>query len=155
MKKYLIILLLAGLSLTRCATNMGPIDTNVIIRTAIETGAANNRDTIFTANWDAFYFYADTLAYHSPTLADVLAKQLRARNVAGNSAPSVIGAAGTAEVPDTAHIRFNHLKEKAILVVFQPDSMVYAWRPIELVDGLPDVYLDFYFQMWQKSRYEK
>ncbi len=150
MKKHHLFLLFALLTGVRCGTDVGEIDTTVIVRVSVQTNTAP-RDTIYTADWDAFYFYADTIRYAAPTLEDVRAKRLRARSFSGDAIPAEITPDGTAEVLDTTRVRFNHLRQKAILVIYRPDFESYAWRPVELVDGLPELWFTVPLKLWQTT----
>lgn len=149
MKKHLsFILLLAGFALARCATDMGPVDTTVTVQVAVEAGVNQRDTTYYTSNWDAFYFYADTAFYAAPTWEDVKSKQLRTRDFEGNTAVTKSAPDGTAEVLDTTRVRFSHLRAKAVLVIHQPEIKSYAWRQVDLVDGLPNLWLSTPIKIW-------
>jgi hypothetical protein len=134
---------------------VGEIDTTFTVLAALEEEGetASQRDTVYTRNWEGYYFYADTIVYHPPTLDDVLAGRLTTRDsveVNGVNYPrETLEADGRAEVPDDTRVQFAHLTHNtAILVLYQPDTRTYAYRQVALVDGLPEVSFKLYFRTW-------
>jgi hypothetical protein len=149
----LILTLLTGLSLARCAKSTDRIDTGVLVRLAVVSASGpqgDGRDTAYTDRWDAFYFYADTLLYHTPSPQDVLARRLRPRDPA---LPEIAPDGAAQVLADTA-VRFDHLTRDAVLVIAGPDEEIYAWRPIGFAfGGLSELQLTLYFRAWAETVY--
>lgn len=140
----ILVLFMLGILLTGCGTKPGPVDTTVTVKIHLQTVSSPKADTVYLNTWESFYFYADTIQYKAPTLEDVLQKRLVSRTEGG----SPLAATGAGEMVDTTRVRFNHLTETAVLVIYEPASKAYAWRQIELVDGLPNVSFSLFVRTW-------
>jgi hypothetical protein len=146
MKKTIgIVCLLAGLMLAGCSTKWGPVDTTVTVYVNVQT-RQTPPDTIYTADWLPFYAYGDTTRYELTSYENALAGTLT--SIGGGNTPPV----EKGEVPDDKRVIFPNLAEKSVILwVVQPGTRMYAWRQVDLVDGLPDLNLRLFFRTWANA----
>ena len=137
-----------GFSLARCSKGYGPVDLTFTVYVNLQTKSTPNADTLYTDNWIGFYYYTDTLQHKLLSYEDALAGKLTSLN----GETTVDGL--MAEVFDTTRVQFRNMTGNAVLLwIVQPDSMVYAWRQLDLVDGLDSMETRLFFRTWRPNDY--
>ena len=146
-----IVLAAAVLLLGRCSKGFGSIDTTLTVHTFLQT-SASPADTLYTDDWIGYYFYADTNTYKVLSYEDARAGKLSLLTDPKNK----LDYTGQASMLDTTRLQFLHLvQDPVVLVIVQPDSMIYAWRQLQLVDGLDQLALKLFFKTHQTAVYEE
>ena len=148
--RLILILFFAGLFLARCTTKLEPIDLTFTVHSYLQTVAAPETDTLYTDRWVGYYFEnADTATHRFDSYEDALAGRLRALNTPN----AAVGYTGKADVEE-AVVRFSNMKSAAvIMLVVQPDSMIYAWRQLRPVEGLNEMSALLFFRTHRTAKY--
>jgi hypothetical protein len=151
MKKYSAILIGCATRcflLAQCSTGLGPIDTTLTVYVNVQTKTNPDADTVYRAEWLPFYVYGDTTQYRLLSYENALAGRLSSRLDHGAVEQGI-----AAQVLDTTRVVFPNLNQKSVILwIVQPEFEVYAWRQIDLPDGLPTMGMRLFFRMWEEER---
>lgn len=136
-------LLLAGLSLSRCNKGYGPLDTTLTIYPSVQVEQSG--DSLRLEGWKGYYYFpADTATYWVSSYQNAL-DGVFSRQYADGDFNSQ-----TAEVNGSKWVRFPNINStSAMLLVVYPDDSLYAWRPMNFVDGLDSMTVRLVFKRWQ------
>jgi hypothetical protein len=144
-----VVCLVACFALARCSKGYTTINTTYTVYLSLQSKRAPDADTIYTENWKAYYHYGDTSQYRLHSYDDAE----KGRLISIKDAVAVQGTAAGAL--DNIGVQFRNLTQKSVILwIVQPDSMMYAWRQVELVDGLDEMSTRLVFRTWEPGDYE-
>ena len=140
-----ILLVLAGLSLGSCSTKMGPLDTTFTVVT--QTQRVQGETAVGVDGWIGYYLYSDSLTYTVDSFENALDGYFAPHGGSGEG----VSADGQAAVQDSIVVFPNLDQTPALMLLVHPDDSLYAWRQIDLVDGLPNMSTKLIFKAYQAS----
>lgn len=136
---------LALLTLGSCGKNSAVMDCTFYVKPYIQL---TKEDTLsVSVNVKGYYFNTDTTSYKIESYEQAIKGELTSRK-----GGSPISFSGEAVLNEDSTVSFNNLTHNTVvMVLYDEDQKMYAWRQTDMEAGLDRIYTRLYFRPWKKN----